>query len=340
MRMTVKKTLCFLCACLCVIFCAAPTLTGCTPASPDRDPASDGKLIVACTSYPASEFTKALLDGAVAPLTADEQAATGNFGDAFEIVFLCNKSGDMHGFEPSTADVRNLARADVLVCVGGESEAWVASAVAACGNPGLKVIRMMDLVDVVEEEAPEGAETEAEDEHGTEVEYDEHVWTSIKNDMVIVDAIADVLGSVYPQGADRIADNAAAYKAELSRLDTAYADMVSTAARRELLIADRYPFVYLMRDYGLTCWAAFPGCSAETQASFSTQIFLVEKVKELTLPAIFTVDNGAGSVASTISKETGAQVLRLWSGQTFPDGDVTYLDMLEENLRNLRTALN
>lgn len=327
---------------LCVVMCGCLTLPALSGCGTDRSgtPAEDGQLIVVCTSYPASEFARALLDGAAVPLTEAEKAATGNYGDAYLIEHLYRRSGDMHGYEPTAADMSRLARADVLICVGGESESWVDPAVRACGNPALKIVRMMDLVDVLEEEVPEGAETEAEDEHGTEVEYDEHVWTSIRNDLKIVDAVASALSEAYPAGADKIAENAATYKAELSALDEAYADMAAHAARRELLIADRYPFVYLMRDYGLTCWAAFPGCSSETQASFATQIFLVEQVKTHELPVVFTVDNGAGSVADTIAKETGVQVLRLWSGQTVPDGDMTYTEMLRANLEALRTALN
>jgi zinc transport system substrate-binding protein len=233
----------------------------------------------------------------------------------------------------------------VFVYVGGTSDTWVESALKAAGNQGLVTVSMMDVCQAMEEEMPEGAEGSAGGadgaDGGTEVEYDEHVWTSLRNDRLILQAITDALIQVDPDRREEYQANAAAYDQQLAELDAAYADMVAGAARNALLIADRYPFAYLMRDLGLTCYAAFPGCSSESQASFSTQVFLVEKVKELGLSYIFTVDNGQGSVAASVSQQTGATVLRLWSGQVLPeDQDMSYLDMLRENLENLIKALS
>lgn len=337
--MSYKAKLSALMAALCIIIGSVCGMSGCGNGTPTRAPAEDGVLTVVCTTFPASEFASALLQDALLPLAEEERMQTGNRGDAYIIEYLYNMSGDMHGYEPTAADVQRIARADILVCVGGESEKWLVNAVTASGNTTVRIVKMMDVCEVVQEEVPDGAETEAE-ENGTEVEYDEHVWTSIRNDKKIVTAIADALCAACPAGADKFRENEAAYLAQLSELDGQFEAMVQSAKRKELLIADRYPFVYLMRDYGLTCWAAFPGCSSETQASFATQVFLVEQVKSRALPVVFSVDNGAGSVADTVSKETGAKVLRLWSGQTVPEGDVTYLQMLRENLDALTRALN
>ncbi len=308
-------------AALLLLCSIALPLSGCKGSA---DPRDDGVTRIVCTVFPAWEFCRAVTEGT----------------DAV-VILLSHQGQDLHSFEPSAADMAELARADLLVYTGGASEAWVEGAVRASGNTGLRTVAMMDVCDTMVEEIPEGADTDHDHDHeqqGTQVEYDEHVWTSIRNDVLIVGAVTDVLTGLDPENASTYRAGADAYIAELNTLEAAYADMAASAVRHAILIADRYPFAYLMRDLGLTCYAAFPGCSSESQASFATQIFLVEKVKELNLPCIFTVDNGQGSVAEPVSAQTGAEVLRLWSGQTYQEG-LTYLDMLRENLANLKQAL-
>lgn len=321
--------------CLAVLLAVLCLCTGCGNTT-RTDPSEDGVLRVVCTTFPGWEFCRA-----VTGIQADDAGK-----DGVEVLIISKQGQDLHGYEPSAADIGRIATADVFVYVGGTSDAWVENALKAAGNQSLVTVSMMEVCPVMEEEIPEGADDDHDDhsdsdsDHGTEVEYDEHIWTSIRNDRLIVQAIADALVQVDPAHEETYRANAAAYDEQLAELDAAYTDTVAGAARHTLLIADRYPFAYLMRDLGLTCYAAFPGCSSETQASFATQVFLVEKVKELGLPCIFMVDNGQGSVAASVSQQTGAEVLRLWSGQTLPeDPDMTYLDMLRENLENLKKAL-
>lgn len=322
--------------CLAVLLAMLCLCTGCGNTT-RTDPSEDGVLRVVCTTFPGWEFCRA-----VTGIQAENAEK-----DGVEVHIISKQGQDLHGYEPSAADIGLIATADVFVYVGGTSDAWVENALKAAGNQSLVTVSMMDVCPVMEEKVPEGAEDDHDDgdsdgdgDHGTEVEYDEHLWTSIRNDRLIVQAIADALAQADPTHEETYRANAAAYDEQLAELDAAYTDTVAGAARHTLLIADRYPFAYLMRDLGLTCYAAFPGCSSETQASFATQVFLVEKVKELGLPCIFMVDNGQGSVAASISQQTGAEVLRLWSGQTLPeDPGMTYLDMLRENLENLKKAL-
>lgn len=313
----------------------AAGLTGCT--SPLPDPAEDGVLRVVVTSFPAEEFARALL------------------GDALEsetvVLERLGKAGqDLHAFEPSAADILCVSRADLLICLGSYAETWLDKAVSASGNPSLQALSLMEVCDLQEEEDLPGLEDGHHDHdhdhdhdhssaEGTQVEYDEHVWTSFHNASHILSAMEDSLCGLLPAQAADIHENATAYRNELERLHTAYETVVAASPTRMLVIADRYPFAYLMEELGLVCYAAFPGCSSETQASFSTQVFLTETVSSHGLPAVFYVDHGAGSVAGAVSRATGAQVLRLWSGQVASGSGLSYLDMLEENLAALKLAL-
>ncbi len=180
-----------------------------------------------------------------------------------------------------------------------------------------------------------------------EVEYDEHVWLSLRFAQTITQAIADKLAALDPDGAERYQANAAAYIAQLSDLDARYQAMVDSAARKTVLFADRFPFRYLADDYGLSYYAAFVGCSAETEASFETVAFLAGKVDELSLPVVLVIEGATHKIAETVVSETKAnhaQILVLNSLQSVTGEDVaggeTYLDVMEDNLVTLTQALN
>ena len=307
----------------------------------------EAALRIVCTNFVGYDFARAILGGAGYDLTGGGKTTVGNAtGDtSVEIILLSKQGQDLHGFEPSAADIAQIATADLFIYVGGESEKWVKSALAAADNPDLVTVCMMESSETLLKEEEHGDREESE--HGTEVEYDEHVWTSIGNAYMIVNDIDAALMKIIEEKElafdwEVIRKSTIRYMSELSTWDDMYKNLRTDAARSTVVIADRYPFAYLMRDMGLTCYAAFPGCSSETQASFSTQVMLVEKVKEYGIPFIFTVDNSAGSVAETVAGQTGAGILRLWSGQIIPgEGDPqTYLEMLEANYNNLKMALN
>lgn len=345
MRIRYKQYTAMLLAAL-LLFTATAGLTGCDSALPE--PATDGVLRVVVTSFPAEEFARALLGDALD-------------GETVVLERLGKAGQDLHAFEPSAADILSISQADLLICLGSYAETWLDKAVTASKNASLRVLSLMDVCDLQEEEVLPGMEDDHHDhdhghgdhdhdedregdhEHeevvGTQVEYDEHVWTSFHNASRILTAMEGALCELLPSRAAQIGANAAAYRGELDSLHAAYAAVVESSPSRLLVIADRYPFAYLMEELGIVCYAAFPGCSSETQASFSTQVFLTETVSEHDLPAVLYVDYGAGSVASAVSRATGVPVLRLWSGQVESASGLSYLDMVRENLDVLATAL-
>lgn len=289
------------------------------------------KLTVVTTIFPLYDWVRQVV---------------GEEGDA-EIALLLDSGVDLHSYQPTARDLMNIAACDVFVYVGGESDEWAEDALAAAANPDRIAVNLMEVMgeDAVAEETVEGMEAE-EDEDGDEVEYDEHVWLSLRNAQKLVAAIADALGEVDPDRADSYAANAAAYIEKLGELDAAYAAAVASAQFDTLLFGDRFPFRYLAEDYGLNYYAAFSGCSAESEASFETVAFLAGKVDELGLPAVLTIEGTNHRIAETVVASTrskDAAVLTLDSMQGTTAGDVesgaTYLGAMEENLEVLKRAL-
>lgn len=308
-------------------------LSGCDAPEPP-DPAADGVLRVVVTSFPAEEFARAVL--------GDLLNKSG--GESVVLERLGKTGQDLHAFEPSAADIRMLSGADILICIGSFAETWLDGAIRASGNRSLRVLSMTDVCELHEEEelpglGEHGHHHDHEHGEGTQVEYDEHVWTSFGNMARIVTAVRDTLTAALPEQAATLQANAASYLLELDALHADYQATVASATDPVLVIADRYPFAYLMRELGVVCYAAFPGCSSETQASFSTQVMLTETVRDLHLPVVLYVDFGVASVADAVSRATGVPVRRLWSGQVASDTGLSYLDMLRENLVSLRAAL-
>lgn len=313
--------------CLCLALLSGGMLA-CS--SPQHDVRADGVLRVVCTTYPAYDMARSVIT-----------PADGSGDIETEIILLGRPGQDMHSYEPSAQDIITLSTADVLVSVGDTAEPWIKGALSSANNPQLIRVDMMTVCGVT----GEACNLDHDHEHEHSDETDEHVWVSVKNALRISDAIAQAaLGSVGDQAiATAIAAARDAYCAELLALDQQYEAMVASAQRKELLIADRYPFAHLMKDYGLTCHAAFPGCSSETEASFATQTELIETVKALDLPYIFVIDGSDRKVAETVAKETGAEILVLHSCQVITEAELqaglSYLDIAEENLENLRKAL-
>lgn len=268
--------------------------------------------------------------------------------DGVELTLLLDSGVDLHSFQPTAQDIMKIATCDVFVYVGGESDDWVADALREAVNPNLRAINLLEaLGDAAKaEETVEGMEAEEEEEEGDEVEYDEHIWLSLRNAAALVPAIAEALSSAAPDRADAFAANAAAYVERLRALDEAYAEAVAAAPLRTVLFADRFPFRYLADDYGLQYYAAFSGCSAETEASFETVVFLAGKVDELNLPAVLTIEGGDHRIAETVVAATQAKsaaVLTMDSlqGTTGKDAEegITYLGVMEHNLEALKQAL-
>ncbi len=297
-------------------------LTGCSAAPAAQQ---DGLKVVA-TIFPGYDWAANLLEGSGVTPT-----------------LLIKNGADLHSFQPTAADMISLSDADLFIYVGGESDGWVGDALKNAQNDDLIALSMMDvLADAVQmEEYVEGMQAE-EDEA-----YDEHVWLSLRNAERVCTAISDALCKLDTDHADLFQANLSGYLDELSALDEAYADTVESAARKTLLFGDRFPFRYLTDDYGLSYYAAFPGCSAETEASFATISFLAGKADELALPAILTIDGSDQKIAQTIAGNTaGADiaVLTLDSMQSVTaeeiESGVSYLSIMRENLDVLKKALS
>ena len=294
-----------------------------------------GKIKIVTTIFPEYDWVRAVL---------------GDKAEDAEVIMLLDNGVDLHSFQPTAADIANIADCDVFIYVGGESDGWVADALSEATNKNMKVINLLDVLgdNVKEEETVEGMEGE-EDEGGEEeeVEYDEHVWLSLRNAEILVDEIAKVLGEADPDNKDEYSKNAQAYIEELNNLDAEYRIVVDNADRKTLLFGDRFPFRYLVDDYDLSYYAAFVGCSAETEASFETVVFLANKVDELGLNSILIIENASDSIAKTIIDNTTTkdqQILELNSMQGTTSKDVnagvTYISIMEENLEVLKQALN
>lgn len=263
-----------------------------------------------------------------------------------EVIMLLDSGVDLHNFQPTAQDILTIAQCDLFIFVGGESDEWTVGVLKTAQNESLTVINLLDALgdDVKEEEIVEGMEAE---EEGEEEEADEHVWLSLRNAQRLVDVIADALSGIDPENAGLYRANAEEYGEKLQALDAQYAETVNTSAYKTLLFGDRFPFRYLADDYGLAYYAAFAGCSAETEASFQTILFLAQKVDELRLPAVLTIENPKTRIAETVVNATQSRNQKILSlnsmqGVTGRDAQAgaSYLGIMEENLHVLRDALN
>ena len=287
----------------------------------------------------------------------------GENNDRVNITMLIDSGADLHSYQPTADDIVKVATCDLFIYVGGESDAWVADVLKTAKNPDMIVVNLLDVLGdkVKEEEVKEGMEAEDEHDHDhdeeeehehehhhdeDEPEFDEHVWLSLKNAVDLTGFIAEKIKTLDPDQADAYAANTAAYVAKLQALDAKYAAAVNDGNVKTLLFGDRFPFRYLVDDYGLDYFAAFVGCSAESEASFETIVFLSNKVDELHLKAIMQIESAEGKIANTIKNQTQTKdqtVLTLDSMQSVTAKDVkngtTYLGVMERNLEVLKEAL-
>ena len=308
-----KLLVCFVCLLLCL------GLTGC--GQPDR---SGGEgLHIVTTVFPAYDFARQIA------------------GERGSVTLLVPPGSESHSFEPTPQDVLRIESCALLFCNGGESEAWLETLLADRDVPSL---RMMDCVRALEEETVEGMqavfEAEEEDEGPA---FDEHVWTSPVNALLICQALCDRLCEIDPAGADDYKSNLAAYGAALTDLDEAFRRVVENAQRRTLLFADRFPARYFTEEYGLDYFAAFPGCADDAEPSARTVAFLIDKVRQEQIPAVFTIEFSNEKMADVIREDTGCGKLRFHSCHNVSarelESGVTYLSLMQKNLQNLKEAL-
>ncbi len=306
------------------------------------------KLHIVTTIFPIYDWVRNVLG---------EQAAS------VEVTMLLDNGVDLHSYQPTADDIVCISACDLFLYGGGESDEWVADALQEATNKNKVIINLMEVLGdaVKEEEIVEGMEhdhehdREHEEEHDheedhdhehEESEYDEHVWLSLKNAAVLCRAIADALGQIDSENVALYAANADAYIEKLNTLDTQYRTAADAAAHHTLLFGDRFPFRYLADDYALDYYAAFVGCSAETEASFETIIFLAGKLDELGLPAVLQIESADGRIARTVVENTQSgdqQILTMDSMQSTTAKDVaagaSYISIMEKNLDVLKAAL-
>ena len=323
--MKIPKTRLLLLLCLAML---AGVLTGCGESTPVQ--AEGKKLSIITTIFPEYDWVRQIL---------------GDRADRVELTLLLSNGVDLHSYQPTADDMIKISTCDLFIHVGGESDDWVDDALAGAVNKDMVVIDLLDVLDdtVKQEELVEGMQAE---DRENEPELDEHVWLSLRSAAAACSSIAGQLGALDPINKNAYEVNAAAYIEKLDALDARYASAVSEAQVDTLLFGDRFPFRYLTDDYGLRYYAAFAGCSAETEASFETIVFLAGKVEELGLSAVLTLEGSDGKLAQTIVDNTelkNARILQVDSLQSTTLQDITdgktYLGAMEQNLEILRQAL-
>ena len=299
------------------------------------------KKSIVCITYPEYDWVMNIL---------------GDKASNFDVTLLQNNGTDLHSYQPSIKDMAKISVCDMLVFVGGESDEWIEKAVSEAKNKNMIVVNMMESLGdkVKEEEIVEGMQAEEEEEehehehhhHHDEIEYDEHVWLSLRNAAALVDGIAQKICALDPSAAASYKANAIAYIKALNDLDAQYKKTVAAAGKKTILFGDRFPFRYLADDYNLKYYAAFVGCSAETEASFETVVFLAKKVDELGLPAVLTIEKSDKKIAKTIVSNTKAKnqaILEMDSLQSITPKDIkagrSYLSAMKKNLEVLKKAL-
>ncbi len=322
--------------------------------------------ILAATGMTVSAFSAQNVSGAkdslsvvaaIFPAYDWAREVIGDNTETADLTLLLDSGVDLHSYQPTVDDILTISNCDVFIYVGGESDAWVTDALSQAANEDMQVIRLMDVLkdSVKEEELVEGMqagddhESDGDSEESAEEtpEYDEHVWLSLKNAKILTDAIAQALEEADPDNAEAYSENAKVYMDKLTALDEEYQKAALAGERDTILFADRFPFRYLTDDYDLNYYAAFAGCSAETEASFETILFLAEKADELELPVILTIDGSDQTIAEAVINSTNAKdqkILSMNSMQSITAGDMedgaSYLSVMEENLEVLKEALS
>lgn len=294
--------------CLCLMLC------GCT-AQPEK-PHDETKLQIVCTSFPAYDFAREIA------------------GDRAELTLLIKPGSEVHSYEPTPKDMIRIQESDLFICNGGESEQWAETLI----TPKLNTIYMMDCVDTVEE-STDGIYN-AED---GEPELDEHVWTSPLNAIKISEEICNALCKLDTDNAEAYKTNFTAYKAQLMALDREFRQVIKNSGKHTLVFADRFPMRYFALEYGLDCYAAFPGCSSETEPSAKTVAYLIDRVREDKIPAVLYMEFSNQKMADVICEDTGCRKLPFYSAHSvsaeqFEQG-VSYLDLMRINLNSLKEAL-
>ena len=293
-------------------------------------PADDGKAHVICTVFPQYDWVRNIIG-------SDSNV---------KVSLLMDSGADLHNYQTNANDLYAISTCDLFIYIGGESDKWVADALKNPANKERKALALIDVIDPIEgEHHEEEHHEEGHEEH--EHTADEHVWLSLRNADIMIAEITELLAAIDPDHAEAFRQNAADYSAKLLELDRKYLSCVGGAKRTELLFADRFPFSYLAKDYGLEHYAAFSGCSAEVEVSFSTMANLIDYVNTHELPYVMVTESGDQELAKTVISKTNTKdqkILVMDSLQSVNrvriNEGATYLGIMEQNLAVLQQALN
>lgn len=299
-----------------------------TKSETSASPEAAKRPSIVCTNFPSYDFARQIV------------------GDHADVTMLLKPGAESHTYEPTPEDLITIQNSDMFVYVGGDSDAWVDGVLDSMDNSKRTVFKLMEQVQTVEEELVEGMEETEEEEEGEEEgpEMDEHVWTSPVNAATIVDKMAAAIGKIDPQNQAAYESGAQAYIAKVNALDAQFREVIDHAERKEIVVGDRFPFRYFCDEYGLTYYAAFPGCSTDTQPSAKTVAFLIDKVKEDQIPVVFHIELSNPQMADSIAEATGAKSMLLNAVHNVTDEDfnqgATYVSLMEKNVEALKEALN
>ena len=305
---------------------AAAAVTGCGVKQEEPD---DGKLKIVTTIFPQYDFVRAIAGG------------TG----AVNVRMLLSPGEEVHSYEPTPLDIKEIQNCDLFIYVGAENDVWVDRILENMGDKRPETLRLVDLTETVAEESVEGMMEEKGHDHeeSREEEADEHVWTSPVKAAEITEAIAQKMAELDPANADDYLANAQDYEAKILDLDAQFRQIAENAERKILVFGDRFPIRYFAEGYGLDYFAAFPGCSSESEPSASTLAFLIDKVREEGIPVVFSIEFSNGNIARAICESTGA-VQRTYNSchnvtKEQMENGATYVSLMSENLEAVREAL-
>lgn len=305
---------------------AAAAVTGCGVKQEEPD---DGKLKIVTTIFPQYDFVRAIAGG------------TG----AVNVRMLLSPGEEVHSYEPTPLDIKEIQNCDLFIYVGAENDVWVDRILENMGDKRPETLRLVDLTETVAEESVEGMMEEKGHDHeeSREEEADEHVWTSPVKAAEITEAIAQKIAELDPANADDYLANAQDYEAKILDLDAQFRQIAENAERKVLVFGDRFPIQYFAEEYGLDYFAAFPGCSSESEPSASTLAFLIDKVREEEIPVVFSIEFSNGNIARAICESTGA-VQRTYNSchnvtKEQMENGATYVSLMSENLETVREAL-
>lgn len=291
-------------------------LYGCNTSNENMGDES-GKIKIVATIFPYYDFARNIA------------------GDKAEVEMLLSPGNEPHSYDPSPSDIVAIENCDVFIYNGGESDEWVDGVLESLQNSDLRVLKMMDYVDTLNEQ---------ETDHTSGEELDEHIWTSIRNAQKLSKIISETLQDIDAQNSDYYSDNELIYTQLLSNIDSQFESIVENSSRKTVVFGDRFPFLYFVSDYGLNYECAFPGCSSETEPSIATVRRLIDFVKDESIPVVFYLEFSNGKTADLIAEDTGAKTLEFCSchnvtKEQFESG-ISYIALMQQNAKNLEEALS